>query len=100
VRVSLKLKEIRNELVELKNRLGALEAAIIETPSKALAIPIIRKDLDSLEDSYRVDVSGVRQEVARIYDLNKWFIGLMITTVIGLLSLAIGNLIQTRRATE
>lgn len=42
------------------------------------------------------DLVGTRREIERVYDLSKWFIGLMATMAVGILGLAVGNLVKTK----
>ncbi len=81
----------------LDKRLSGIEAAVVESPDKALAVPMLRKDIENLRASYQSEISAAREEVNRLYDLNKWFIGLMITMAIGILGLALGNVVQGRK---
>ena len=84
-------------LGSVETQLKALDDAIDQTPDKILAVPILRKDLDDLKDSYRQNVTATQVQIDRVYDQNKWFIGLMITMAVGLLTLAVGNILQLRK---
>ena len=97
---SAKLAEIGATVEAVDNRLKALEAAIVESPSKALTIPLLRKDLDALRESQTQAVAGANDAIGRVYDLNKWFIGLMLTIAVSVLGLAISNILQARKKTE
>lgn len=72
----------------LGGRLGALENAITEDPAKALAVPILRKDLDNAEESLKAELAQTKSEIDRMYDQNKWFIGLMFTIALSVLGMA------------
>ena len=96
-KVNLQLSEVRSEIGQIKNSLTRLEEVILENPSKALAVPLLQKDIDNLRESYKSDLRTTKEEISRIYDQNKWFIGLMFTMAIGLLGLAITNFFQIRR---
>lgn len=73
---------------KLKQRLDALEKAITEDPAKALAVPILRKDLDNAEKSLKAELAQTKLEIDRMYDQNKWFIGLMFTIALSVLGMA------------
>lgn len=72
----------------LDARLEALESAITEDPAKALAVPILRKDLDNTEKSLKAELAQTKSEIDRMYDQNKWFIGLMFTIALSVLGMA------------
>lgn len=75
-----------------------LDDAIGESPDKSLAVPLLRKDLDNLKDSYHRDLDSTQAEINRVYDQNKWFLGLMFTMALGLIGLAISNFLQLRKS--
>jgi hypothetical protein len=91
------IAELRGQVGAFDQRLGKMEAAIVENPSKALSVPLLRKDVDTLSQTFAQTLEATRKEIDRIYDLNKWFIGLMGTMAIGILGLAIGNIYQGKK---
>jgi len=88
---SIQLNALNNSIAESQKRLASLEGAILTNPEKALAIPLIRKDIDSLKEVQQTNVVASKQDIDRIYDQSRWFIGLMITSSIGIIALAISN---------
>lgn len=89
---NLQLAVVQDSVKNIDRRLTALEVALNTDPSKSLAVPLLRRDLDGLQDRYRSDLSSLKDEVARIYTLTQWFIGLMFTIALGVFALALGNL--------
>lgn len=83
------------ELVE--KRLSSLETSLSASPEKALSIPLLRKDISSLEKSVDSDMTMLKREVDRIYDQSKWFIGLMVTMLLTLIGLAVSTLVSTNK---
>ena len=73
-------------LRELERRLAHVEASTRAAPERWEPIALLRRDIGLLESAYD-----------RIYDQNKWFIGLMFTMALGLVGLAISNILQSRR---
>jgi hypothetical protein len=61
------------------------------------ATALLAERMDDLKDRYKSDNEAIRNELLRVYDFNKWMVGLMCTTLIGLLGLIVGNLVQSRR---
>ena len=78
----------RNSPEDLSRRLGDLESAISHDPATALSVPLIRKDLTNLENQ----LSSANAAIDRVYDQNKWFIGLMITLLVTIFGLGLANL--------
>jgi hypothetical protein len=90
--------QLSASIKQLRSDVDGLNAAILADPSKALAVPMLRRDMDSLAQRSRDDVLAIRDEIGRVYDLTKWFIGLMLTMALGLIGLAFTNFIQARKA--
>jgi len=86
---------LREDLQSLDQRLAVIEQAVLDNPERALQLTLLNREMDNLKVKYQSDFEGIRQEIQRIYDLNKWFIGLMFTMAIGLLSLAVSNFVKT-----
>ncbi|WP_158260182.1 type I restriction enzyme HsdR N-terminal domain-containing protein [Photobacterium sp. GB-27] len=88
--------EIKNDLSVVASKLKALEDALTVDPSKALAVPILRKDLDNAEKSLKAELLQTRSEIDRMYDQNKWFIGLMFTIALSVLGMAASSLFNRK----
>lgn len=93
-KAGIELKRINNSPNELQTKVSSIEQIVLDNPSKALGIPLLRRDLDNLKESQNSNYISMRQEIERIYDLNKWFIGLMFTIAISILGLAISNIFK------
>lgn len=85
---------LRADLQSIDGRLSVIEQAVLDNPAKALQLTLLSREMNNLKANYQSDFESMRQEIGRIYDLNKWFIGLMFTMAIGLLSLAVSNFIK------
>jgi hypothetical protein len=94
---TLRIATLSAELDSVRAQVDKLDDAIGQSPEKALAIPMLKKDVDDLKDDYRRDTDNTQGEINRVYDQNKWFIGLMFTMALGLLGLAVSNFLQLRR---
>jgi hypothetical protein len=81
---------------DLKGKLSNIEQAIINDPAKSLAIPLLKRDLDSLRDSSNSHSQSTKQEIERIYDMIKWFVGLMFTMTLGVITLAVSNFFKPK----
>ncbi|MET0466774.1 MAG: hypothetical protein ABW007_26675 [Chitinophagaceae bacterium] len=88
---ALQIKELSANVAKLQESVSDMERLIMDNPSKALAMPLMRKDLDSLKENNQAEMTSLRKDIDRIYDLNKWLVGLMFTMALGVLTLAISN---------
>jgi hypothetical protein len=79
---------------QLDKRMLALETAILQTPEKAVAVPLLRQQLIDLQDRTHGDVDGVRGEISRLYTMLQWLLGLMVTIIIGVGGLIANSLRQ------
>lgn len=89
---------VQADLKTATTRLETLEKGLLESPQKALSVPLLRNDLENLKNIYKQDIEAMAKNVDRVYDQNKWFIGLMFTMAIGLIGLAVSNYFQSRKA--
>jgi hypothetical protein len=71
-----------------------LERAILPDAEKAISVPLLKKDLSSLQQQTSRDLETVRAESSRLYDLMKLLIGLMGLISFGLLGTAVGNVFK------
>jgi len=96
-KVAIQLKDIDTKLDDLKTKSSKLEEVILNSPAKALEVPLLRKDLDNLKDAQQQNLIALRQGIDQIYDLNKWLLGAM---AISIVTLALSNLLKGREKSE
>jgi hypothetical protein len=76
-------------------RLAAIEAAIQESPEKALSIPLIRKDLSQSEKRIE-EIHGImKADIDRLYDQNRWILGGIGTVLVTVIAGAAGIIFKT-----
>jgi len=90
------LQQIRGDLDSLDGKVGRIEEVILDDPVKALSLLLLENEVESLRQKYEADLQVVRDEIGRVYSQSNWFIGLMFTMAIGLLTLAISNFLPRR----
>lgn len=90
-----RIVQILARLDSIEARENRLEQAILSTPEKALALPLMRRDLDGAKETNAQAIAAVKASVDQVYDLTKWFIGAL---AVGVFSLAIPTLITWRRS--
>jgi hypothetical protein len=72
------------DIRRIEKQLQAITGIVKESPETTLAMPLLSQRLENLERAYATDVN-------RIYDQNKWFIGLIASMAISIIGLALSN---------
>lgn len=80
------LTEAFSQIESIVKELTTLKEIIMESPEKTLSLPLLRKDIDELKHKMDALAASTKDQIDRIYDFSKWFIALMITLVIGLVT--------------
>ena len=79
----------------LETPLARLENAISNEPSRALEVPLLRRDLDNLSERSEERFIALQSAVNNVYDLSKWLLGAITVSII---TLAIGFFLRGRSA--
>lgn len=82
---------------ETRQELDKLNKIIIDNPEKALSLPLLKMDIQNLKDDLIKNTSSQKEEIARVYDINKWIIGLVFSMIVSVIILNIGNLIKSKK---
>ena len=91
---------VKDDLAAVQERIDNVEAVIVENPTKALSLVVLRQELDNLKSSHQEQYAAAQRDIERIYDQNKWFIGLIFTIALAMVGLAISNFMQLRKKKE
>lgn len=92
--VNLSILERRVAIIA--KRQEELDAILTTSPDKALAVPLLRKDLDAQKENVAQSVASLRASLDQLYDLTKWLLGALAVSVA---SLAISTYLPKPRAT-
>jgi hypothetical protein len=88
-------RQTLNQLVEgerdVSQRLKALEDALRLDAAKSLAVPLIRKDVDALQDKSKSDLLLIQNELGRLFSLAQWFMGAIVTIALAVVSLILSS---------
>jgi len=93
----LAIAQLEATTERLSTRLTRIENAVLESPERALSLPLMRRDLKNLEEGHQRDLAAAREDYKQLFDLFKWFVGLIGTMALGLLGMASSNALQGRR---
>jgi phosphoglycerate-specific signal transduction histidine kinase len=90
-KTTIQIAQLRDELQKTQKEVNALNDAILASPTNALSVPLLRRDVDDL--SKRIDnlSSDITSQASAVLDQFRWIIG---TVVLGVLSLAISNFLR------
>ncbi|HEX5760407.1 MAG TPA: hypothetical protein VF121_14555 [Thermoanaerobaculia bacterium] len=97
---SLSLTSLDAEIRRVGTQVDAVTAALGVDVERTLSVPLLRKDIQQIQEQVDHRTVTASKEIDRIYDQNKWFLGLMGTMALGLLGLAVSNFLQVRKPTE
>jgi hypothetical protein len=87
-----KLVHMEAAQTHLERRLKALEDALVVSPTTALAVPLFRKDLDTVREHMQANELANREREQRSADNMK----LMFTLVAGVLTAVLGQWVGSR----
>ena len=88
------LDALRAQVAVLDQRLSVMERDVLDDPGKALELTLLRRDLNDLRAAQQTWQAQNSQDIERVYNQNGWFLGLMFTMALGLLSLAVGSFVR------
>lgn len=77
------LPHTTKDVQSMKIEFAELKKLVVENPEKTLSLPLIKKDIQQLQQ----EIKTLRDEINRVFDLSKWFIGTLIAMAIGLLGI-------------
>jgi hypothetical protein len=68
---------------DLSKQLARLNDAILQTPEKAVAIPVLKQQVTDLQEKYRGDNEAMHAEIGRLYTMMSIFFGSMVALIVG-----------------
>ncbi len=87
--------KIASDVESLNNRMNSLSIAILASPERALAIPLLRKDIDGISKRMEeLRVQG-KSDMDRLYDQQKWMLGGIGTVLLAVAGGAITIILRT-----
>lgn len=90
---SLEAAVLAQRLEALERRQRRIELVIMNSPEKAIEVPMLRNDLNNLKEANAQSHAAMKSSVDQIYDLNKWLLGAMALAIVGL---AVTRLLTTK----
>lgn len=78
------IASLSGRLDDISQRQERIEQVILNNPARALEIPMLRNDLNNMREANAQRLEAIKASVDQSYDLNKWLLGTMAITIIGL----------------
>jgi hypothetical protein len=93
----IKFIQLNKRIADLDTSLKKLELIILDNPEKALSIPLLKQQVSNQQAQNEKDFKNLENEIARVYDINKWIIGLVFGMLVSIIILNISNLISKNK---
>lgn len=84
---NVRIEVLESKVTDIQNKVNTLSDILGTNPEKALSLPLMRKDLDSLNTSLKVVSEYSDKQLERFITLFYWIIGVL---ALGIISIAIG----------
>ncbi|MCW3104235.1 MAG: hypothetical protein JWO09_2675 [Bacteroidetes bacterium] len=93
----LEITHIKSEMTDIKNSIENLNKIILDNPEKAISLPLLKQQLANQNEQNDKEFKYTKDEIARVYDINKWIIGLVFGMLVSIIVLNISNLISKNK---
>jgi hypothetical protein len=94
---NLQVRVLAERLESISRRQNGIEQAIMANPTRALELPMLRNDLNNMREVNAQRLEAIKAAVDQSYDMNKWLLGTIVITIIGL---AVSNLLTRKKGGE
>jgi hypothetical protein len=97
-RINAQLDRMNKTVGQLHKQLASLNSVIVESPTKALELPLLRRDLDSVKAQNQASFTALQQDLDREYDLMKWILGTFVVGIGGMLITVLSSALKGPKA--
>jgi archaellum component FlaC len=87
--------KITKDLEMLNNRMNSLSTAILTSPESAIAMPLLRRDIDGISKRIEEYRNQVKSEIDRLYEQQKWMLTGIGTVLLGVAGGAISLILRS-----
>lgn len=84
----------QRDLDEVKMTVNELEKVIMNNPEKAISILLLKNELENTKTHIQREQVAIKDEIEHVYDMNKWIIGLVISLLVSIMVLNVGNILS------
>src|SRR5690606_34789313 len=86
-----------NKLMDLEIKIEKLENIIMDSPEKALSIPLLSNKIENQKIINESKIELLQDKITTVIDLNKWILGLIFSLLI---TIVISNLLGSNQKKE
>ena len=94
---NVEFSQLKYQVTELNTSVKNLENVILDNPEKAISLLLLKQQLENQRDQNEKEYKNTKDEIARVYDINKWIIGLVIAMLVSIITLSISNLLSRNK---
>ena len=95
--VAFDTSDYGKDLYKIKDQIENLNNIILEDPEKALTVPLLKVEIKNQKEQNDKELQSIKDDMTRIYDMNKWIIGLVFTMLVSLIALNLSNLYSKKQ---
>ena len=88
------------QFAKLQKEVEILNNVILNSPEKAISIPLLKIEIENIQKQNDKEFNSIKNDVTRVYDMNKWIIGLVFTMLVSIIVLNISNLFAKNNKTD
>lgn len=94
------VSRLQATISQLDSRFSEVERIIVDNPSKALTLILLKKDIEAFRETHRADLDSIKREIAANADTFKIYLGLVGGILVSLLSFIIGTYARRGKAPQ
>ena len=80
------ISRLEADVASLDRRMDALEQSLLTTPATALAVPMLRKDMDVLRDRIQASELAAKEQSHASDERTRWIFGLVAAALAGVMA--------------
>ena len=86
---NIEIATLGKQLEKLSGEFDTLRKSLGGDVERSLSVALLRKDIDASKIQFEASLDASTRSVDRVYDQNKWFLGLMATMTLSVIGLSI-----------
>jgi len=91
---NIRIENLESQLKILQKKIDAFDNILNNSPEKAMALPLMRKDIDSLEKAIKASSEYSDKQLERFINLFYWICG---TLALGIVGLCVGLFMSSKK---
>ncbi|WP_234082127.1 hypothetical protein [Enterobacter quasiroggenkampii] len=92
---NIRFETLESKFTTLQEKINNLENILNNSPEKAMALPLMRKDIDSLEKTIKASSEYSDKQLERFINLFYWICG---TLALGIVGLCVGLFMNAKKS--